>query len=64
MRRMYEVHFEWHDGSQWQRNWSKRTVAIQGGAEAAITEATKREKRAQPTGRIRVEEVRLIGEEG
>jgi hypothetical protein len=64
-RRLYEVQFEsWDttaDGGTWSPNWSKRTVCVIGGAEAAIAEAKKREKGSGI--RLRAEEVRLIGEE-
>ena len=64
-KRLYEVQFESWDtttaGGEWSSNWSKRTVCVTGGAEAAIAEAKKREKGGGI--RLRVEQVQLIGEE-
>lgn len=64
-KRLYEVEFEsWdttEDGGSWSSNWSKRCVVVTGGAEAAIAEAKRREKGGGI--RVRVESVRLIGEE-
>jgi hypothetical protein len=64
-KRLYEVQFEsWGtspNGGGWMSNWSKRTVAITGGAEAAIKEALRREKGGQI--RLRVEQVILRGAE-
>ena len=65
-KRLYEVQFESWDtteaGGQWSSNWSKRLVIVAGGAEAAIAEATKRERKGSI--RVRAEGVRLLGEEG
>ena len=64
-KRLYEVQFESWDttteGGVWSSNWSKRSVVVTGGAEAAIAEAKKREKSGSI--RVRVEAVRLVGEE-
>lgn len=62
-RRTFEVQFEAFVGREWQWNWAKRVVIVTGGAEAAIHEATKREKKANKDCPVRATEVRCIAEE-
>lgn len=62
-RRIYRVKFEAFEQGGWVQNADSRDVCVTGGAEQAIKEAVKRQKRSDAQGRYRVEQVVLVASE-